>query len=159
MNFYDAFQLLMEFEGHSFTDYKDDRGGKTKWGITEAVARAHGFEGNMEDLTLGTAMVIAQKSYWDAVKANELPEPIRYSVFDGAFNSGVAQSVKWLQRAAKVKADGHLGPQTMAAVHKHDPFILKSRICAQRLIFLTELQNFNVFGRGWVNRVGKILEL
>lgn len=160
MNFFDAFPILMEFEGHgTLTDHPSDTGGKTRWGITEDVARANGFNGKMEDLTIGMAMTIAQKSYWNAVKADALPAPIRYAVFDGAFNSGVGQSIKWLQRASGVKDDGRIGIQTLAAVHRHDPFILKSRICAQRLIFLTELQNFNVFGRGWVKRVGKILEM
>jgi len=158
MNFYDAFPVLMDFEGHGIlVDHPKDV--PTKWGVTEAVARAAGFTGKMDDLTMGMAMGIAQNQYWDTVQADKLPEEIRYLVFDGAFNSGVRQSVKWLQRACKVDDDGVIGPQTLAALHKNDPNVLKMRICAQRLEFLTDLSSFNVFGKGWTRRVAKIMEM
>lgn len=160
MNFFDAFPVLMDFEGHGIlTDHPADKGGKTKWGITEAVARENGFTGDMADLTLGMAMGITQMKYWDAVQADKLPVEIRYLVFDGAFNSGVRQSIKWLQRACKIDDDGVIGPQTLAALQKHDPNVLKMRICAQRLEFLTDLSTFNVFGKGWTRRVAKIMEM
>lgn len=160
MNFLEAYPILQDFEGHgTLSDHSDDPGGKTKWGITEAVARSAGYTGTMEDLTLETAMSITQTKYWDAIKANELPEAIRYVVFDGAFHSGPAQSIKWLQRAAKVKDDGVIGPATLAAIQKQDPNILKARICSQRLTFLTNLSHFNSFGKGWTRRVAAILEM
>ena len=160
MNFFDAFPILMDFEGHgTLTDHPNDTGGKTKWGITEAVARENGFTGDMADLTLGMAMGITQMKYWDAVQAEKLPEEIRYLVFDGAFNSGVRQSIKWLQRACKIKDDGIIGPQTLAALQKNDPNVLKMRICSERLLFLTGLSNFTIFGRGWVNRVAQIMRM
>lgn len=160
MTFFDAFPILMDFEGHSIlTDHINDPGGKTKWGITEKVARENGFTGNMADLTMGMAMSIAQNQYWDAVKADELPVEIRYLMFDSAFNSGVRQSIKWLQRACKINDDGIIGPQTLAALQKHDPNILKMKICGQRINFLTNLQTFNVFGKGWTRRIAEILEM
>ena len=160
MNFFDAFPILMDFEGHgTLTDHPNDTGGKTKWGITEAVARENGFTGDMADLTMGMAMGIAQTQYWDAVQADRLPEEIRYLVFDGAFNSGVRQSIKWLQRACKIDDDGIIGPQTLAALQKNDPNVLKMRICSERLFFLTGLSNFTIFGKGWTNRVAHIMRM
>lgn len=41
-----------------------DRGGVTKYGITEAVARANGFKGNMRDLPLEVVKKIYRKNYW-----------------------------------------------------------------------------------------------
>lgn len=150
----------MDFEGHgTLTDHPADKGGKTKWGITEDVARESGYSGSMEDLTMGMAMGIAQMKYWDAVQADKLPEEIRYLVFDGAFNSGVRQSIKWLQRSCKIDDDGVIGPQTLAALQKNDPNVLKIRICSERLLFLTGLSNFTIFGRGWVNRVAQIMRM
>ena len=32
-----------------YSNHPADRGGPTRWGITEAVARAHGFAGDMRD--------------------------------------------------------------------------------------------------------------
>lgn len=160
MNFYDAFPILMDFEGHSvLTDHPSDKGGKTKWGVTEAVARENGFTGDMSDLTMGMAMGIAQAQYWDAVQADKLPEEIRYLVFDTAFNSGSRQAIRFLQRACKIKDDGVIGPQTLAAIQKNDPNVLKMRISANRLAFLADLSNFSVFGRGWTRRVAKIMEM
>lgn len=160
MDFWEAYPILQDFEGHgSLSDHPDDPGGATKWGITEAVARASGYDGKMENLTLGTAMSITQMKYWDAVQADKLPVEIRYLVFDGAFNSGVRQSIKWLQRACKIKDDGVIGPQTLAALQKNDPNVLKMRICSERLFFLTGLRNFTIFGRGWVNRVAQIMSM
>ena len=160
MDFWEAYPILMDFEGHgTLADHPSDPGGKTKWGITEATAKAAGFDGTMESLTLGTAMSITQDRYWNAVKADQLPEPIRYVVFDGAFHSGPAQSIKWLQKACRVAEDGVLGPQTLAAVQKNDPYILKARICGARLEFMTNLNHFTVFGKGWTRRIAAILEM
>lgn len=159
MTFYDAFPLLMEFEGYGYTDHPSDTGGKTKWGITEKVARENGFDGDMKNLSMGMAMTIAKAAYWDAILADELPEPIRYPMFDAAYNSGVSQAIKWLQRACLVRDDGVIGPQTLAAVQKHDPAKIKAKICGKRLEFLANLKNFNVFGKGWTRRVAAILEM
>lgn len=159
MTFYDAFPILMDFEGHGMlTNFRDDPGGQTKWGITEAVARENGFTGKMQDLTLGTAMAITQTKYWDAVKADELPDPIRYVVFDSAFHSGVGQSIKWLQRACKVTDDGLIGPATIAATKKVDPYVLKAKICGQRLKFMASLPTWDKFGKGWARRIADIME-
>ena len=40
---------LIEREG-GYSNHPADRGGPTKFGITEAVARAHGFSGAMREL-------------------------------------------------------------------------------------------------------------
>lgn len=54
--------------------------------------------------------------YWSLVKGDSLPPGVSYVVFDGTVNSGVGQSVKWLQRALGIAADGIVGPQTLNAV-------------------------------------------
>ena len=42
---------LIEREGgEKFTDHPSDRGGPTRWGVTEAVARAFGYEGDMRTM-------------------------------------------------------------------------------------------------------------
>lgn len=51
MNFDQAFTRLMGHEG-GYSDHPNDPGKKTMWGITEAVARANGFTGDIPILTL-----------------------------------------------------------------------------------------------------------
>lgn len=157
MNFGTAFDLLMTHEG-GYSDHKADPGGKTRFGVTEAVARANGYSGDMRDLPLDLAKIIYKGLYWDSVRADELPAPIRYAVFDAAVNSGVQQSIRWLQQALNVAADGKIGPKTLAAAHSHEPGALRMKLLAQRLRFMTGLSTWPAFGRGWARRICSLME-
>ena len=114
MNFDAAFDKLIEREG-GYSDNASDPGGKTRYGITESVARANGYLGAMNELPMALAKVIYFKSYWSTCHCDELPDAVRYDVFDGAVNSGNSQSIKWLQRAINVSDDGVIGKVTIDA--------------------------------------------
>jgi lysozyme family protein len=157
MDFETAISKVLHHEG-GFSDHPDDPGGKTRYGITEAVARRVGYRGDMAELPVDLAKRIYRSEYWDAVRADELPMQVRYVVFDAAVNSGVGQSIKWLQRAAGVLADGVIGPKTMEAVHLLDGAALKSRILAQRLRMMASLSNWPAFSRGWARRIADLME-
>lgn len=156
MTFDQAFHQLLGHEG-GYSDHMADPGGATMWGVTERVARAHGYQGAMRDLPVALAKQIYRASYWDAVKADELPAVARYSVFDAAVNSGVSQSVKWLQRALGVADDGAIGPKTLAAAQAVDGQALKAKMLGARLQFMTDLATWPSFGRGWARRVAALL--
>lgn len=158
MNFDAAFDVLLKHEG-GFVNHASDPGGKTRYGITEAVARRVGYRGDMRELPLDLAKRIYREDYWNAVRAEQLPPAIRYAVFDAAVNSGPAQSVRWLQRALGVTDDGVIGPQTMSAANQANPDALRARLIAQRLRFMTNLGTFDDFGRGWTRRCCDILTM
>jgi lysozyme family protein len=157
MNFLTAFEKLLKHEG-GFSDHSADPGGKTRYGITEAVARDVGYRGDMRELPLDLAQRIYKDKYWDAMQAEALPADVRYIVFDGAVNSGITQSAKWLQRACGVKDDGIVGPATIRAANSLASDGLKRRILGQRLRFMATLPNWPAFGRGWANRIADLLE-
>jgi lysozyme family protein len=157
MTFDQAFDELLKHEG-GFSDHADDPGGKTRFGITEAVARAHGYLGDMRELPLEVARSIYRASYWDAVRADDLPARVRYAVFDAAVNSGVPRSIRWLQGAVGALTDGVIGPKTLLAVQQNNPEALLSRLLAQRLQFMTTLPAWPSFGRGWARRIVAIME-
>jgi lysozyme family protein len=157
MNFDTAFALLLGHEGE-FSDHAADPGGKTRFGITEAVARQAGYTGDMRALPVDLAKRIYLDSYWRPVRADDLPPGVRYIVFDGAVNSGPAQSALWLQRALGVTADGVIGPKTLAAAYAKDAQQLKTAILAQRLRFMTSLTNWPAFSRGWARRIADLME-
>ena len=157
MNFLTAFDKLLGHEG-GYSNHPADPGGKTRYGVTEAVAREVGYRGDMRELPLDLAQRIYKERYWNAVQAESLPADVRYIVFDGAVNSGVVQSAKWLQRACGVKDDGVVGPQTIRAANALSPDGLKRKILAQRLRFLATLSNWPAFSRGWANRISDLLE-
>lgn len=159
MNFDTAVEKVLVHEG-GYADLSalGDTGGKTRYGITEAVARAAGYRGDMKELPLDLAKRIYRHEFWDAVRADELPIGLRYIVFDAAVNSGVGQSIKWLQRAAGVDADGIFGPKTLKAVNEMGADTLRMRLLAQRLRFLSGLSNWPAFSRGWSRRIADLME-
>ena len=157
MNFDTAFEKLLGHEG-GFSDHAADPGGKTRYGITEAVAREVGYRGDMREMPLDLAKRIYMERYWRPVRADELPAGVRYAVFDAAVNSGPGQAVKWLQRAAGVADDGVLGPKTLAAANALNADSLRSKILAQRLRFMSSLPNWPAFSRGWSRRIADLME-
>jgi lysozyme family protein len=157
MDFDTAFTKLLGHEG-GYVDHPDDPGGATRWGVTERVARARGYSGSMRDLPERMARDIYRADYWSAVRADDLPAPIRYAVFDAAVNSGVGQATRWLQRALGVADDGAIGPVTLAAAALADPEVLLRKMLAQRLKFMTSLSNWPSFSRGWARRIADLME-
>lgn len=158
MNFDAAFLTVIKHEG-GFVNHPLDPGKATNMGITEAVARRVGYKGPMQDLPVDLAKRIYLEEYWKPVQAEALPPAVRYAVFDAAVNSGVRQSVLWLQRALGVADDGVLGPRTLAAANSANPEVLRARMIAQRLKFLCDLNTFPSFGRGWTRRCADILAM
>jgi lysozyme family protein len=155
MNFDQAFERLIGHEGAYANDPRDP-GGETMYGVTKRVAVANGYTGPMRDLTLAQAKAIYKASYWDSVKADQLPEDVRFDVFDAAANSGVAQASKWLQRAVGVPDDGAIGPKTIAAALMAGPK-LAARYNGTRLQFMSDLAAWPAFGRGWAKRIASNL--
>ena len=152
MNFDQAFTKLLGHEG-GFSNHPDDKGGATMYGVTEQVARQNGYAGPMKDMTLKYAKVIYRRLYWDAVRADELPEEVRFSVFDAAVNSGTSRAIKWLQQAVSIEDDGVLGSVTLAAARIAIPGITATRINGIRLLFMTNQPNWGAFGKGWARRI------
>jgi lysozyme family protein len=158
MNFDTAFGKLLGHEG-DFSDHPDDPGGKTRFGVTEAVAREVGYKGDMRELSLDLAKRIYRDRYWNAVRADELPAGIRYAMFDAAVNSGPGQAVRWLQRAVGVPDDGALGPRTLAAAGALSADAVRMKLLAQRLRFMSNLPNWPAFSRGWARRICDLMEV
>lgn len=92
---------LLEREG-GYVNHPADRGGPTNFGITEAVARAHGYAGPMRMLPRGEAAAIYTRIYWlrpgfDAVAMRSAK--IAAELFDTGVNMGPAVAATFLQRA------------------------------------------------------------
>lgn len=157
MDFDGAFEKLLKHEG-GYSDNKYDSGGKTMFGITEQVARANGYQGQMKDLPLSVAKGIYKEQYWDAVRADEMPQKLRYGLFDAAVNSGPSQAVKWLQQALNLVPDGVIGIKTLFEAKKSDGNEVLLKMLGYRLEFMTNLKVWSNFGKGWARRVATILK-
>lgn len=113
-----------------YSDDSRDSGGKTRYGITEAEARANGYTGDMKDLPLEKAKAIYRENYWDLIRLSEvaaLSEPVALEMFDTAVNCGRGVPVKFLQRVLNVmnhngqdypdlEVDGLMGRNTLYAL-------------------------------------------
>ena len=153
-NFVPAFDLLIGNEG-GYVDNPSDPGGATRYGVTQRVARAHGYTGDMRDLPLEVAREIAKRMYWDPLRCDQYAQQVAFDLFDANYNGG--HVVLWMQQAAKVKADGIIGPQTIQAVSECNPDAFRRRFAAARLNYFSSLSTWSTFGRGWARRVASNL--
>ncbi len=158
MNFDLVFDRLIGHEG-GYSNHPDDPGGETMWGVTIAVAREAGYAGAMKDLPRLSAKAIYLDRYWKRAGADQYDGAIGFQVFDAAVNHGIEQSVRFLQHAADVAEDGHVGPVTIAAIQALPVPKLLLRFNAARLRFYAKLTTFSTFGRGWTNRTANNLDL
>lgn len=167
LNFQRCLPIVLGYEG-GFSNHPSDPGGVTLEGVIQRVYDGFRARKGLPKRALraamrGTPEWIAERDeiyrvqYWDAVRGDELSAGVDLVVFDGAVNSGPYQSIKWLQRALGVAADGHLGEGTLAALQSHpDHEALIADICARRLGMLKNLSTWRVFGAGWETRVRNV---
>lgn len=156
MTFDEAFEKLIGHEG-GYSNHPDDPGAETMWGITHDTARRNGYLGDMRAMPVEVAKKIARCEYWDAVSADAMPATVRFDLFDGAYNSGPAQAIKWMQRALFVDDDGVVGPRTLMAASTYNGPAICARYNGHRLQMMSTLKTWATFGRGWANRIAKNL--
>ena len=152
-----AFDRLLGNEG-GYSDDPGDPGGKTRWGITEREARAHGYDADMRDLPKDFAKQIYRKDYWD-ILGDDADPAIKFQAFDFGVNAGVQTSIRKLQAAIGVADDGKWGPVSKAALAAMDKNDVLMRFAAQRLNFYTSLSTWPRFGKGWTRRIANDLNL
>jgi len=162
-----------------YSNHPSDLGGPTMWGITEKVARANGYTGDMRNLPRSEAVQIFRSEYlikpgFDRVML--LSEAIAEELFDTGVNMGVEIAGGFLQRALNVfnqqgklypdlKPDGVVGKNTRGALEaflKHrgrdGEIVMLTALNAmqgERYIYLCEKREKNEdFVFGWfLNRV------
>lgn len=158
-----------------YVNNPDDRGGPTKWGITQSVARAHGYTGDMRNLTREQAVAIFEADYWFGPRLDQvaiLSANIAAKLMDIGVNMGPAVGVKFLQRwlnAFNLKGtlypdlvvDGMIGPRGLNALKaflakrgtEGEGVLIKSLNCSQGARYLDIMeanQNQETFGYGWL---------
>lgn len=162
-----------------YSDNPNDTGGKTMWGITEAVARRNGYTGDMRAIPRSTAVSIYRTEY--AVKpgfvaVSEINSAVGEELFDTGVNMGPSIPARWLQQClnglnnggklyADIAEDGQIGPATLGALRLYmkargadaTPVLLKALNCLQGARYIelarTRLAN-ETFLFGWIkNRV------
>ena len=170
---------LMEREG-GYVNHPADKGGPTRFGITETVARAHGYAGAMASLPRGEAAAIYRRLYWLRPKLDAVAQrsgKLAAELFDTGANMGPAVAATFLQRALTalnrsaqdypdLVPDGCVGPATLAALDaflasrgaKGETVLLRAieALQGERYLRLAERRPANeAFLYGWLaNRIG-----
>lgn len=146
-NFETAVNLTLEKEG-ILSDHKDDAGGLTKYGISQAA-----YPGlDIASLTKADAIAIYKRDYWDKAQCEEIPYPLDIMLFDTAVNHGVTAAVKILQESLGITADGVIGQETRAAARKANNSIY-TVFMINRLYAYTKAKSWPTFREGWKNRL------
>lgn len=140
MEFERALAFVLRWEG-GYSDHPDDPGGATNYGITQATydvwRRSNGLPTRpVREISMDEVRAIYRTRYWEPIRGDELPPPLALATFDLAVNSGVG-----LARKALREAGGDW-----------------RRLIAWRIEFLTSLPHWATFGKGWMRRVGALIQ-
>ncbi len=169
---------VLKAEGwDEYTNHPADKGGPTKWGITqEKWSEYVGYpasELDIQDITEAGAREFYRKLYIVEPQFDQLPQLLIPLVVDSGVNSGPKRASKWVQRAVGVRRDGQIGPKTLAAVRASNHIATFLRIVSFRCKLYGRLVSrdpklkaakdagFRLqaeFAAGWNNRVMGFLE-
>lgn len=186
-NFEKVFEKMQDFEG-GYANHSSDSGGETYRGIARNAwpnwkgwkevdkVVPHKFNtairstrDTVDDINekLGesdsldkSVKEFYRKNFWEAVRADELPDRIARKVFDASVNVGTRRGKKFLQKALNrcgnnLLVDGQLGKNTLAAINKSDEdCVIQAYIRIQANFYrrIATKGNNRIFLRGWLRR-------
>lgn len=172
---------VIDVEG-GFVDHPSDPGGATNMGITEAVARANGYMGDMRKLPRSTAYSIYYTRYVVGPNFDDimLIDPkVAEELIDSGVNAGTDRAAKWFQSALNglnergkaypdIGVDGDIGTGTLDAFKafrarrgKSATLIMLRALDAYQGYHYLSLgkdnSKFEDFLNGWLlNRIGNV---
>ena len=171
----DMIDGIIEREG-GYSDNPNDPGGETIYGITRAVARVNGYNGDMRSMPRSIAVSIYLDQYFLRPKFNavaDLSASIADELTDTGVNMGTAKAATFLQVALNafnldqkfyrdITVDGGVGNETLAALHSYllkrgsegEAVMLKALNCQQGAAYLDLARlnpaKFENFVYGWI---------
>jgi lysozyme family protein len=127
--FYRVMAFVLRYEG-GYVNHPEDPGGETKYGISK---RSYPNE-DIKNLTLERALQIYHENYWRAISGDDLIFIDSLAIMDFAVHSGTTRALQyWRETGGDV-----------------------AEYVAARLDFLTSLNTFPTFGRGWTRRLNDL---
>jgi len=135
VTFEDALKFVLKWEGFISNDPADP-GGLTIWGISyrsypkEVLEMERLINEVKKDEAFAIAKKIYYENFWLKADCDKLPSPFNLIVFDTAINCGKSRAKEFYD----------------ASTDWQD-YLFK------RIDYYTKCEKFNIFGRGWLNRV------
>ena len=147
-----------------YSEDKDDKGGCTMMGVTIATYRKHFGKGktceDLKNITDEEWLEVFRKGYWDCWKADEIKnQSIAQLCVDMGWMSGPKTAIKKVQAALGCKADGIVGPKTLAALNVYPSVGVFRKLWSMRYSWLHQIAqsgNNKKFLRGWLCRLNDI---
>lgn len=169
--------MIFQAEG-GYVDHPTDKGGQTKFGITQGTLTAFNKFYTDDPATLHVrhldqfrAREIYKGMYWDPLQLDDIEDQkLAHIIFDQAVNQGGQIAVKRMQRAYNVLTrgkgtltqDGIVGPLTLIALNSCQ---ISNRV-ALEFLFMSQDYYVNIvkvqpdqiaFLSGWINRTQKLI--
>lgn len=154
-----------QFETASFTNSKGDRGGPTKFGISEMILsqyRQHPC--SLEDVhNMGReeAVAIYAEIFWMDANITALPYELQHCVFDMGVMSGTRTAARILQRCLKVFVDhtmivdGSIGQKTaqtaLELIHIFGVKGALTRLAQERIDHYEDIVKADPTQAKWIN--------
>lgn len=169
-------QVIKREGGYVF--HPSDRGGPTRYGVTEKKAKEFGYTGHMAEFPIELAYKIYGADFWDKIRLDEIAAidgQLATVIFDFAVNSGVSTATRQLQRLLNVLnqkgtlypdlvVDGIPGSKTVQAVTAYatkrgsdGTKVLTESLNSLRVSFCVGImesdESQEAFGFGWLHRI------
>jgi lysozyme family protein len=157
-------EIIRREGGSAFTNDPVDRGGATKYGITQRAWDDY-LRKWQQHTTDRLPREVQSLKHHHAVGfyRSEHVTPmlwiedtdLRHLVIDCAVNHGPGRARRWLQEAAGVKVDGLIGPVTRGAVNDQPDVAYRNMLHLRIAFFGSIVVNDPTqlrFLRGWLNR-------
>ncbi len=154
-NFNDAIVKTLAKEGGAkFTDVAGDKGGATKYGISQTAYP----NVDIRNLTEQQARDIYKRDYWDRVCGDDIKSQIiAENIFDTAVNMGIRTASRLVQVVLNITPpDGIIGSASLAAINKQDEAVFLAHFTLAKIARYTNIcmqdKTQSKFLLGWVNR-------
>ncbi|MEN9216486.1 MAG: glycosyl hydrolase 108 family protein [Gloeomargarita sp. HHBFW_bins_162] len=161
----DVFALALSFarkwEGR-YVNHPSDPGGKTNFGITQAVYNSWRISQGLAplDVRLISQQEVSEiyyQNYWQPARCELMVKPLAVVQFDTAVNFGVAGAIMFLQEAIHATPiDGIWEPITQGKLERNNTQLTAQKIIQGRKDYryqrVRQAPSQRVFLQGWLNR-------
>lgn len=170
----DTITRILEREGWGqVTNKASDRGGLTKYGITQTSWTAYRAKHGTGVGPLSVADLTEEQAR-DFYFTEHVADPrfdlitddyVQDFIVDCGVNHGTPRASRWLQEAVGVQQDGAVGPKTLERVNAAEPVSLLLKLISIRVKFYAQIASDQLPAdpdlpnlRGWTNRVASFID-
>lgn len=166
-SFDESIVYVLQNEG-GFVDNPNDIGAATNFGITLHILsifrKTQCTIDDIKNLGKDEASLIYKNIFWLPMKLDQvIDNSIATAIFDIAVNNGPHFSIVTSQIICDVKADGAMGPETIAAINSKSPSMFIATFQSAVANHYEQIAATNpsqaVFLKGWLNRSERLTTL